>query len=192
MKVTREEEILLRGLKSPSQRGGRLPAFYREEVDKIRQDTRSIEEIAEHWGVAVHTIRRVQGRGAFAAVPYIPRDEVDRATKYPDYADAAQRYLDGYKPMGRPFASGRGPLTIVEEVAILTDKRPAREIAHSFGLKTSYVQRMKRELMYLEDVDVTTLGNIRADTRDHATIAKAHKVPVHIVERVKNEQDEGA
>lgn len=185
MRVTREEEELLKGLRRPSERGGRLPTFYREEVDRIRQDTRPLVDIAEAWGVAIDTIRRVQQRGSFAAVPYIPRDEVDRSEKYPDYADAAIAYVQGQVRPGRPFASGRPALTDAELAEILVDKRPAKEIAHSYGLRTTYVQMLKRQLKYIEDVPVTLKVTIQGDQRDVDTLSRAYKVPKHIVEEIK-------
>jgi hypothetical protein len=76
------EEEMVAGAKPPAERGGRLPIFYRTEVEAIKRDERPIEEIAHSWGVSYDTIQKVKQRGRFANVPYIPRDEIDRRINY--------------------------------------------------------------------------------------------------------------
>ncbi len=172
-------------------RGGKLPKFYRDEVDRIRMDTRPIAVIAEAWGVSFDTIQRVCQAGRFADVPYIPRDEA-HLTPEGNYSEARQIHAVPAKApkRGRPFKSGRRePLTEEEQRFILADLRPASAVAKELGVSAGYINTFRRENGLTSrrngPLDHNTIEQIRADTRSHAEIAAAHSLPLIVVRHLK-------
>lgn len=183
------EEEMLRGLKPPSMRGGRFPAFYRAEVEVIRADKRGLQEIADSWGVSIDTICRVQMRGRFKNVEYVPRDEVDRRIPYEvtrTHADEPTPYTE---VRGRPFKSGRPALTSEEILAIVNDTRSPREIAWEYELTVNYVRKLRIKHGALSNrVSKITPGLVRSiklDKRTPTEIASAFKVSTQFVKDVR-------
>ena len=110
--LTRAEDEIIYGVRPPSERGGRLPIFYRDEVEAIRADQRAVAAIARDWGVAIDTIRRVKRRGCFSDFEYIPRDEINRIVTYNSEFERAIGEL-----MARRSRVGAGCRSAVEKPA---------------------------------------------------------------------------
>lgn len=179
-------------------RGGKLPKFYRNEVDRIRGDTRPIAVIAEAWGVSFDTIQRVCQAGRFIGVPYIARDEVF-LTPEGNYTSARQFHVAvGKAPKrGRPFKTGRRePLTEQEQKLVLTDLRPSAELAIELRVSAKYISTFRRMngviTRHTRPLDHITIDRIKADTRSHVEIAAAHSLPLILVQHLKGHVDEKA
>jgi hypothetical protein len=172
---------------------GRVPKFYRDEVEQIKQDTRRIEDIAASWGVSFDTIQRVRQAGRFKHVPYIPRDEIDRRVNYltgePVQPTMSEFPVPPSPKRGRPFGSGRRePMNDEEKLAIATDPRPPRDVAQEYGVSTSYVNKLRRQAFDARRGALSkgTIEAIRADERPHAVIARSYRVPIALVEHIKS------
>lgn len=174
--VSQIEEEMMLGVRSPSERGGRLPTFYRSEVESIRADTRTIREIAQSWGVSITTITRVQMRGRYRNTPYIPRDEVDRSVSYVRTHEARPKR----ERPGRPFKSGRAALTAQEIADIVNDDRPVREIAEDYQLTVEYVRKLRLKHGAVSNGSRTItprlVRSILRDQRSDAETAVAFKI----------------
>jgi|GEM_PF-5116645 len=190
--LTQIEDELWNGVKPPSKRGGRVPKFYRKEVERIRADQRTLAEIAMAEGVSITTIMRVKQIGRYKNVPYIPRDEYDRSKAYTvrKMVEEANRGVE--RRRGRPFKSGRGPLTDEEKERIVFERRPYAEIAQAYGITVATVNRIKYEYnRQLYDNDAMHTAHkamheaIRKDPRHPQLIAQAYKVPGQVVLAIK-------
>lgn len=189
--VSREQEEDIYGEKSAFERGGRLPAFYRAEVDAIRLDMRSMQQIADAYKVSITTIARVKQRGRFAGIPYIPRDEVDRREAYPEGETRAPQMKDFVVPKtgrrGRPFANGRAALTDAEMASVLHDPRHPRDVAAHWGLATSYVISLRRRhgIAQRGPLSEAVKQMIRDDPREPEVLAVIYKLPAKVIRHMK-------
>lgn len=185
---SREEEEMEKGVRPPKERGGRLPMFYRSEVDEIQNSLEKHAILAERFGVSVETIKRVREVGAFADIPYVARDEVDRKKpKVTTKVRAFAKSNGGHR--GRPFKSGRGPLTLGEKRAIAASMTPIAETAHSFGISIQLVKKIRMEMggaaIRIKPVSHRIVRDVHKDTRPLQEIADAHHLPVQIVRSIK-------
>lgn len=173
---------------SAKQRSGRAPSLYREEVDAILADERGDTEAAKSFGVSVDTIKRVRQKGRFRAVPYIPRDEMDR-TKADNLPMSAYPVTKGGNK-GRPFSSGRAALTSDEKLAIAVDHRPVRQVAEEYDVSMGYISKIRHELgtnmLRTGKVGLMALKEIAADSRDVETIAEHWSLPVKVIEAIRH------
>lgn len=189
-KMTQAEEEMLKGASKPSERSGRLPIFYRAEVEQIRADTRAPAVIAAAWGVAFDTIQRVRQAGRFRNVPYIPRDEIDRRQGQASEQKAMSHYqTTPVHKRGRPFKSGREtPLSEEEILSIVSDQRQATIVAAEYSVSTSYVNNLKSKAGLSAKGRTMTPDKVKAiiaDQRDPALISRDFKVPKAVVEALK-------
>lgn len=197
--VRTQLEDQMRGQDKPAcQRGGRLPVFYRSEVNMILADHRTLREIAETWQVSLDTISRVKQLGRFRTVPYIARDEIDRTLAYngmrlqktmKDQHDEVTAARPERYRRGRPFASGREPLTEADKLAIAMAEGTVQEIAADSGVSPTYVKRLRRD--YIMEVhrskrlSPALVQAIIADTREVTAIAVAFKIPSALIIEIK-------
>lgn len=131
--------------KPSKHRPGRLPLFYRSEVDRIRADTRSDTAVAEAEGVSRLTISRIRETGKYKGIPYIARDEVDREAQARGEQTHMVYQYRKRTAMGRPPVSGRLPPNDDERKAIAYDKREASVVAQAYGVSRSFVYKMRNQ-----------------------------------------------
>jgi len=150
--LSQEEDEVIHGVRPPRLRGGRMSSLYRAEVDEIAADTRPRAQIAADWGISYDTVSRVKQVGRFKNVPYIPRDECDRTINYLTGKTYQATMLDTFnetkpepQPIGRPFASGRGPLEAweFEQIGTATNVT-VEELMERFGVSRSKVREIRR------------------------------------------------
>ncbi len=166
---------------------GRKPALTRAEAKAVKEDMRPYTEIAASYGISKETIMRVKRTGRYKNIPYIPSD-VD-----PQEYGLLPRMSDYPRPTGgqrgRPFRTGRGPLSDDEYAAMLADLRTPDLVAAEFNVPIDYVRRQRkkhkiaagREALISEDVKVL----IAIDKRPNWMLAREYKCPEFIIERIK-------
>lgn len=200
-KMTQAEEEMMHGHKEPMRRGGRVPIFYRHEVDNIRADMRPYADIAETWNVSYDTILKVKQAARFKDVPYIARDELDRRVNYrsglPVQLSMRDYPVAKATKRGRPFKGGRQhPLTNEERSAISLDIRQAKIVAAQYNISVSYVAQIRREMgtVAIRRGPLTqgAIDSIKADARPYAEIAIVWKIPVQVIKHLKEERTHNA
>ena len=166
---------------------GRKPALTRAEAKAVKDDMRPYHEIAASYGISKETIMRVKRTGRYKDIPYIPSDvdpqEYGLLPRMSDYP----RPTNGMR--GRPFRTGRGPLSDDELASLLADLRPVDKVAAEFNVPIDYVRRQRkkhrisagREALISEDVKVL----IAIDKRPNWMLAREYKCPEFIIERIK-------
>ena len=193
--LSQEEEELLHGVKKPSERGGRLPLFFRAEVDEIRADDRPMAQIAETWEVSYDTIMRVKQSGRFRHCVYIPRDEVDRSIPYSERECMKDQPTDPNNKDFHAYKSGRrDKLTSQERLDISLDKRVDTIIAADYEISVSTVRsirrkfgRIKRNGFYSRE----TIEMVKRETRTHEEIGRLFGMPVATVKAIKSGEFDG-
>lgn len=162
-------------------RGGRNPAFYRVEVDRIRADKRSLVDIAAHYGVTTMTIRRVKGLGTFAGLKYIPADEVDRRiTEDGEYVQdvmnpGTSRHVPTGKRAGRPFKTRDKPMTDVARKEIIASRETVRVLAERYKVSAATISRIRRDALAPIPEGMTIYEAMARDIRPPHVIARMYR-----------------
>lgn len=170
-------------------RKGGVPKFFKHEVLAIREDERTIGDIAVAWNCSFDTILRVRQQGRFANIPYVARDEIEMVDGV-----AHRVIMRDFSPVGskkgRPFKSGRKmALTQEEMVAIAQDARHSNIIAKDYNISRAYVNKVRRELgtVLLHRVPLTDaiIDEIKRAPGRYEDIALFNRVPVALVKWIK-------
>lgn len=189
---SQDEEEMRLGFKEANRRGGRLPKFYRAEVEAIRADKRPTSTMAQVLGVGVSLIEHVRGIGRYRKTPYVPRDEIDRRDVYKSSGDPINDAIARIKASkgihwraGRGFSSGRGPLTPDDHVKLLTDPRPAWEVANEMQLTVPFVQKYRRDNLrffdYEQAIKLHGIDKIVNDQRDYKAKSVIYRLPAKVI-----------
>lgn len=169
-------------------RPGRLPLFYRHEVERIKADPRSDIAVAEAEGVSRITIARVRETGKYKGIPYIPRDEIDREAQ----ARGEQPHMyDQYKVShmrGRRTVAGAEPPSEDMRRAMAYDKREAAQVAAAYGVSKSFVYKMRNKfgVRWVRVDPLSPFQRQRFDalkhTRDVEAMSRALNLPALVVQ----------
>lgn len=143
-----KKQLRDRGISLRAFNPGRLPLYYRAEVERIKADPRPHSIMAEVEGVSLTTIMKVRSAGKFEGVEYIARDEIDRQAQREGFQPTMKEALSNTRSeqlkRGRPFKSRRR-MTDEERRAIAYHPQEAHIVAEKYGVSVAYVYRMRRE-----------------------------------------------